>query len=196
MAFSLTRTTEVDAATADGVEPRRPDTTSTAGQRARVVDVLFERYRQRLLAFLTRLMASVDDAEDVVQDVYRRLLEVPALDDDEVRVRAFIFRIATNLAYDRFRARRVRGSETDLEEGVLADDSLDPDRIVGLEQCAAVIQQTLREIKPRCRQVFVLRVTEQLSYAQIATRLGVSTRTVERDIRYVIDVCHHKLKAE
>ncbi|MDX1563430.1 MAG: RNA polymerase sigma factor, partial [Gammaproteobacteria bacterium] len=135
-----------------------------------------------------------DDAEEIVQETYTRLLEVPKLDSLESRVRGYAFKIATNLAYDRFRSRQVQGKRVELEDAELSNAELDPGHIVGMTQCLEAIKQTLLELEPRARQVYLLRTAERLTYPQIAERLGISTRTVEREIRSVIDLCQQRLQ--
>ena len=182
-----------------GDEPRDsnvPSAERAVTDRIRLVDRLFAQYRSRLLSHVTSLMSSVDDAEEVVQEAYARLLEVETLDTAESRVRGYLFTIATHLAYDRFRARRRRGNRVDLEDNELPDGDLDPGHIVGFDQCVEILKQTLLEIKPRSRQVFLMRISEQLSYPDIAERLGISTRTVEREMRHVIDRCQRRLRIE
>ena len=160
------------------------------------VDKLFERYRRPLLRYLKGLLSSPDDAEDIVQETYARLLQAQSLDSAEHRIRGYIFKIATNLAHDRFREQRARGVQVTYEESELSDSALEPDRIVDFGQGLETIKQTLMEIRPRSRQVFLLRASEQLSYQEIAARLGISTRTVEREMRHAIDLCQRRLRIE
>ncbi len=160
------------------------------------VDKLFERYRRPLLRYLTGLLSTPDDAEDLVQETYARLLQAQSLDSEESRIRGYIFKIATNLAYDRFREQRTRGIQVTYEESELLDGDLEPDRIVDFDQGLETIKQTLMEIRPRSRQVFLLRASEQLTYQEIAARLGISTRTVEREMRHAIDLCQRRLRIE
>jgi len=58
------------------------------------------------------------------------------------------------------------------------------------------VRRTLHELKPRCRQVFLLRVSAELSYEEIAQRLGISKRTAEREMQHALDVCQRRLGAE
>jgi DNA-directed RNA polymerase specialized sigma24 family protein len=66
-------------------------------------------------SLLRYLLARREDAEDVAQETYVKLLGAAGLEQSEARVRAFMFKVATNLAYDRFRRRRVRGQQDDAE---------------------------------------------------------------------------------
>jgi RNA polymerase sigma-70 factor (ECF subfamily) len=156
---------------------------------------LFERFRLPLLRYLTDLLSRRDEAEDIVQETYLRLMQVDSIETG--RVRALIFKVATNLAYDRFRQRRARGPHGD--DSLLADlpahDPV-PERIVAFEQGVAIVKRTLLELKPRCRQVFLLRSTAELSYEEIAARLGISKRTAEREMQHALDVCQRRLAAE
>jgi RNA polymerase sigma factor (sigma-70 family) len=166
-----------------------------AERQTEIVARLFERFRRPLLRYLTDLLTRSDEAEDVIQETYVRLMQVEKLDAG--RVRALIFKVATNLAYDRFRRRRSRGPHGD--DDVLADlPSPDPapERIVAFEQGVEIVKRTLRELKPRCRQVFLLRTAEDLGYDEIAERLGISKRTVEREMQHALDVCQRRLGVE
>jgi RNA polymerase sigma-70 factor (ECF subfamily) len=163
-------------------EERRPE------QLAR----LFERFRRPLLRYLTDLLTRRDEAEDVVQETYVRLMHVEQIENG--RVRALIFKVATNLAYDRFRQRRTRGPHTD--DAALAEVASEdpaPERIVAFEQAVVIVKRTLLELEPRCRQVFLLRTAQDLRYEEIAARLGISKRTVEREMQHALDVCQRRL---
>jgi RNA polymerase sigma factor (sigma-70 family) len=169
-----------------------PESTDAFGRRHELVARTFERFRTPLLRFLTDLLSRRDEAEDLVQETYLRLLQVENIDVG--RVRALIFKVATNLAYDRFRQRRARGPHGDDEQlAALPAHGLEPDRIVALEQGVEIVKRTLLDLKPRCRQVFLLRTSEDLGYDEIAKRLGISRRTAEREMQHALDVCQRRL---
>jgi RNA polymerase sigma-70 factor (ECF subfamily) len=148
-----------------------------------------------LLRYLTDLLTRREEAEDVLQETYVRLMQVDQLESGGVR--ALIFKVATNLAYDRFRQRRARGPHGD--DDALADVASHepaPERIVALEQAVEIVKRTLLELKPRCRQVFLLRTAEELGYEDIAARLGISKRTAEREMQHALEVCQRRLDVE
>jgi RNA polymerase sigma-70 factor (ECF subfamily) len=155
---------------------------------------VFLRFRHSLLRYLRDLLSRREDAEDVAQETYLKLVHAGGLEQSEVRVRAFMFRVATNLAYDRFRQRRSRGRQDDSELVALADDTPTADRVVALEQALTIVERTLLGLPARCRQVFLLRVTHEWSYEAIAERLAVSKRTVEREMQQALEACEQSLK--
>jgi RNA polymerase sigma-70 factor (ECF subfamily) len=162
--------------------------------RTRCVTQVFERFRAPLTRYLRSLLARREDAEDVAQETYVRLLGAGGLEHSDVRVRAYMFKVATNLAYDRFRERRVRRHEPESALESLADNAPSIERIVTMEQSLLIVKRTLLDLPPRCRDIFLLRVSAEMSYEAIAARLGVSKRTVEREMQHALDACQRRLQ--
>ena len=168
-------------------------TPSPAAEHVRFVEHLFERYRRPLLRYVSGLLGRHADAEDVLQEAYARLLGVPTLDRTPARARAYLFKTATNLVHDRFRRPEPSTSETVLA-GAVADLSESPDGIVDFEQGLDAVRCALLGLKPRCREVFLLRTVDGLGYDEIAVRLRTSKRTVEREMKHALDVCQQRLE--
>src|SRR4051812_47866015 len=74
----------------------QPESMDAVGRRHELVARTFERFRTPLLRYLTDLLSWRDEAEDLVQETYLRLMQVENIDLG--RVRALIFKVATNLA--------------------------------------------------------------------------------------------------
>jgi len=170
----------------------QPESMDVAGRQHELVARAFERFRAPLLRYLTDLLSRRDEAEDLVQETYLRLMRIENIEVG--RVRALIFKVATNLAYDRFRQRRARGPHGDDEQlAELPGNQPAPDRIVALEQGIEIVKRTLLDLEPRCRQVFLLRTSAELDYDEIAKRLGISRRTAEREMQHALEVCQRRL---
>lgn len=167
--------------------------TAASNEHARFVRELFERHRHALLRYLKGLLTNRADAEDALQETYARLLDVTDLDQAGGRARAYLFKVATNLARDRFR-RRKESSIDDASADQLASGEDPPEVVVDFGRGLAIVKRTLLELKPRCRQVFLLRVAEELEYEAIAARLGISKRTVEREMQHALDACQRRLE--
>src|SRR5262245_11670869 len=120
------------------------ETAAAAGDpHAAFVTEVFVRFQRSLLKYLRNLLVRREDAEDVAQETYLRLVRSAGIERSETRVRALMFRAATNLAYDRFRQRRARGLHDDGELPVLPDESPPAERVVALEQALRVVERTL-----------------------------------------------------
>ncbi|HEX6996489.1 MAG TPA: sigma-70 family RNA polymerase sigma factor [Gammaproteobacteria bacterium] len=159
---------------------------------SRFVEHLFARYRRPLLRYVSALLGRRAEAEDVLQEAYARLLGVQTLDRTPARARAYLFKTATNLVRDRFRRADAFAVEAPSDD--LAEDAETPERIVDFEQGLDAVRRALLELKPRCREVFLMRAVDGLGYDAIATRLGISRRTVEREMKHALDVCQQRLK--
>lgn len=176
------------------LDSEREDTfaeTGAGAEHSRFVEHLFERYRRPLLRYLSALLGRPADAEDVLQEAYTRLLGVAELDRTPARARAYLFKMATNLVRDRFRRSEALAAEAPDD---LAADAATPERIAVFEQGLDAVRRALLELKPRCREIFLLRTVDGLDYDAIAARLGVSKRTVEREMKHALDVCQQRLK--
>jgi RNA polymerase sigma factor (sigma-70 family) len=165
-------------------------------QAQRLVE-LVDLHRSALVKYVNRILNCAEDAEDVVQETCVRLMRVQDLWRGEREVRAFLFKIATNLARDELRRRRTRchGMHLPHDSLDLVGEEQQPEEIV--DRCIAleVIANALSSLPPRYRQVFSLHVDEEMSYRAIARQLGISTKTVERDMSGAQELCQDRLKA-
>jgi RNA polymerase sigma-70 factor (ECF subfamily) len=159
-------------------------------QRDRLVE-LIGLHRPALLKYVKRMLVSAEDAEDIVQESCIRLLRVRDLWRSEREARAVLFKIATNLARDEMRRRKTRrhGHHQPYETLELVAEQEHVDEILDQDIARQVISQTLLRLPARYREVFNLHVEGHLSYRAIARQLGVSTKTVERDMSGVHELC-------
>ena len=167
---------------------------TAADVRTELVTRVFTRFRLPLLRYLRELLAGREDAEDVAQETYLRLVRAGTALQSEMHIRAAMFRAATNLAYDRFRQQRTHGRQDDAAIVDLRDEAPPAERVVAMEQALRVVERTLLALPPRCRQVFLLRTFHEWGYETIAERLGIGKRTVEREMQTALDACQRELR--
>ena len=140
-------------------------------------DLLIAQYEAELTRYLLRKGAAGQDASEIVQEAFCRLLEHP--DPDQLsNERAYLFRVAGNILIDRYRRNRVRDHYAEPADGqVFGRTETD-----GMEypEMAAAFHQALNELPPRCRQVFLLGRREGLSSKEIAKRMNISPRMVQK----------------
>jgi RNA polymerase sigma factor (sigma-70 family) len=147
-----------------------------------LLTMLFNKYRASLYRHLLGLVPSRDDAAELVQECYVRLLrhsDVARFDDV---ARGYLFRTATNLARDHFRRRRSHQTDRHVDiDGVhLPADEANPERAVAWNEAIASIKQCVQNLPVVTRRVFLLSRFRSKTYPEIAVMLGISTRTVER----------------
>lgn len=154
-------------------------------------DVLVEQYGGRVFGFLFRLTGSRHDAEDLMQDVFLRVVRTLARYDHDGRFEAWIFRIAANLVRDRVRRAKRTPRTFDLGDGGDfgaasagtdgwaglggAAESVDAPLVRGEE--VAELNQALDRLPPGEREVILLRHFSQMSFKEIAELMGTPLGT-------------------
>ena len=164
-------------------------------RRAELIAALFTRHRRSLLWYLSRLLPNRADAEEIVQEAFVRLLGVAHLDTDARRARNYLYATATNLARDNYRrqAARAQAAHVPLDGLQLEGEEPQPDRLVDAERGRRMLDLALRDIQPRPRRAFLLYVEDEMTYERIALELGVSKKTIERDISLTTALCRSRL---
>ncbi|MFI5696831.1 RNA polymerase sigma-70 factor [Kribbella sp. NPDC051586] len=140
----------------------------------------FAEHRSVLIGAAYRVVGSVSDAEDVVQEAWLRWTGV---DHDEVRdTRAYLIRITTRLALNRLREQKARREQYVgpwLPEPLATDD--DPEAAVELADSVSMAMLVVLEtLSPLERATFVLREVFDLPYDEIADTLGRSESAVRQ----------------
>lgn len=162
---------------------------------------LFERYQLSLYRYLTRLLHSRDEAKEILQETYLRILRQPNFEHVRTNARAYLFQTATNLARDLFRRKALRGIEADRE--LFSASGLDtprwdswPELALEGEQVKQLIVRTLHKLDPKVRSALLLYRFRDQKHQQISAMLGVSERTVERYIKEGLTLIAEQLKVE
>lgn len=131
-------------------------------------------------AYLSSRFPWLQDQDDVMQESYSRVMR--AQKNGTIKhARAFFFSTAHNAAVDLFRhkARHEHVQATDLRELPVLVETPGIGEILDQRQRHETLAEALARLPERCRQVIELRFQENLSYKEIAERLGVTTDTVK-----------------
>jgi RNA polymerase sigma factor (sigma-70 family) len=155
--------------------------------RAEVVERLFREHNEALLRFLRGRVGSHNEAREVAQEAYVRLL---SLDQPGAvsYLRAFLFKTAANIAIDRRRRDqnfdRVAGRQLFAE----LTENRTPERQLSGEQTLRDLGILIEGMPAKCRESFVLNQIQGLDAATIATQLGITDSMVRK---YVVRALLH-----
>ncbi len=141
---------------------------------------IFQYYRDLLFAVAYRMLGTVADAEDAVQDTWIRWSSAPR--DDVAEPKAYLVRIVTNTALDRLRlakARRESYIGSWLPEPLLTSPDV-ADRTELAESVSVAMLVVLESLTPEERAVFLLREVFGFRYAEIGETLGRSEAGVRQ----------------
>ncbi|HEX5071197.1 MAG TPA: sigma-70 family RNA polymerase sigma factor [Vicinamibacterales bacterium] len=134
----------------------------------------YDRTARPVWGYLARLTGDRALADDLLQETFYRFLRSGATPETEAHRRNTLFKIATNLARDAHRRRRVRPFFL----GDLPDVASHEDAAVTFEQTTDV-GRAMRALKPRDRAMLWLAYAEGSSHQEIAGVMGVQTASVK-----------------
>jgi RNA polymerase sigma-70 factor (ECF subfamily) len=136
-----------------------------------------------LLRYLRRNWREDSELADLRQDVYVRVYEAAAV-QRPLNVKAFVLATARNLLIDRARRAKIVSIEAvaDLDALECGVDELTPERHVAARIELRLLDNAIRKLPARCREVVQLRCIGGLSHREVAAAMGISEDTVEKQL--------------
>jgi RNA polymerase sigma factor (sigma-70 family) len=164
-------------------------TEATLAMLRRLLVDRYDDFRRRL----SRRLASPDLASDALQDAWLRLARAEAV--EAVRSPSdYLFGIALNAARDRLRAEARHLSAIEIDTLLnLADDAPGPVRITEARADLRALEAALAELPPRRRDILLAARLDGLPRQEIARRLGISLRLVEKELHLAQAYCLARL---
>lgn len=157
-------------------------------------DELVDRWHPSIWRYVRRLVSQSDEAEEITQEVWLRILRGILALGDPAGLPAWIFTIARRTVMDRLRARYGQPVLVPLEEET-SDlyGTSDPDLAWMDEE---ILTQALRELSPMEREVLVLFHLRELSLREVAQVLGIPDGTVKSRLSRARTALEQKLRTK
>jgi RNA polymerase sigma-70 factor, ECF subfamily len=156
---------------------------------SRAFGELVGRYRDRLVAFVNRMIGDRERAEDLVQEAFMRVYRHLHRFDPAKKFSTWIYTIASNLAKNELRNRSRSplvlyeslqpAGEPDRRPLQFEDSASRPDALFAGRYLREVIERAVAALSPHHREVFVMREIEGRSYEEIARLTGCNLGTVK-----------------
>src|SRR6202049_1486823 len=154
---------------------------TTSESRTEIFTKLFAESRQALHRYIQRFVGSSETGKESVQEAFLRTYRQR---ESVTTLRAFLFSTARNLAANEYRHRRIveRGALGDFGDSRVKTEQESPETELLRDERNQLIQEAIDRLPPQCRAAFALRVFHECSYKEVADRLGISAKTVEKHI--------------
>src|SRR5262245_46168418 len=175
-----------------------------ARQERRLADTI-RREQGRLRTFIRTRVADIDEAEDILQDVFCELIEAVRLMQPIEHASAWLFRVARNRITDLYRKRKptvsmdgpVTGGE---QRGLLFEDLLPspdagPDAAYTRRVLLDELDAALDDLPEEQRDVFVAHELEGRSFKELAAETGLSVNTLLARKHYAVLRLRRRLQA-
>ena len=159
-------------------------------------DLLYERHEARLFSFLRAMVGDREDAEEVLHDAFLSALrEKSAAFDRDGSFRAWLYRVARNMALNRRRStgRRERSIASAPADRSVAGATHPPDATLEARQLEDALTAALRRLPTQLGELWHLRASG-LSYEQIASVVDAPLGTVKSRMHQMVSVLREELK--
>jgi len=156
----------------------------------------FAEYKIPLRNYFLKRVNNAEEAEDLVQEVFLRLLKRNVSDQID-SLDAYLFRVAANTYKDclRYHATRGEGQHCSLEDAPEPRSEISAERVVIAKQSLNQLEKELDNLPERTRDIFVMRAIQNRPYAEIAKVMDISTRAVEKHTAKALDILGEALSS-
>ncbi len=168
----------------------------------------FLKEKDKLLGFIRSRVSSVEEAEDILQDVFYQFVAGFDTIESIDRVTSWLYSVARNKIIDRYRRDAARPQKADFEalsghddeapltlQEILPDLDNSPESVLLREAIWEEILDALSELPAEQREIFMLNEIEEKGFREIAEETGVSINTLLSRKRYAILALRKRLQA-
>jgi len=141
--------------------------------------ILVDRWEQPVFAFLNRMLGSAEEAQDLTQETFLRVVRGAAKYRASGQFRSWLFRIAGNQARSRLRRRKIVRWVTFDARAHDVPDERHAERELEREDTRTTVRAALARLPERQRQAVLLRQYQEMSYREIAEQLDTTVPAVE-----------------
>jgi RNA polymerase sigma-70 factor (ECF subfamily) len=158
---------------------------------------LTEEFRPALLRYFSRRLSNQSEIEDLVQDVFLRLLNHQNVTEME-GARGYVFETANSVFVDWLRKSRTRRADRHdpFDPQHHGSTDFEAERVLSGREELARATAILMELPERTRVIFVLRRIEGMKYKDIARHLGISVSAVEKNVSRAMSYLMERLDDE
>jgi RNA polymerase sigma-70 factor (ECF subfamily) len=154
----------------------------------------FRQYYGRLCTYVAGFTNDIDEAEEVVQQVFVDIWEKRKELSVSVSFKSYLYRAAHNRAINRIRHGKVRQLHADEYRHVTSLSHENTAEAIHQKELQKKIAEAINVLPEQCRMVFKLSRFEDLKYSEIADQLGISVKTVENHMGKALRILREELK--
>lgn len=152
--------------------------------------ILFDSYFDSVRSYIYYRCSDMDLASDIAQEVFMKIWEKQLMPDKN-KEKGLLYKMANDLFISHYRHQMV---ELNYSQSIVVEQSEpSPDTGLDYEELTQTYQRALSEMPEGQRVAFLMSRTEELKYAEIAERLQISVKAVEKRITNALSHLRAKL---
>ncbi|MHC6730737.1 RNA polymerase sigma factor [Segatella copri] len=153
----------------------------TANNQGQMIANFYTVHHAELVNFATSRLGNREESEDLVQDVFIKMMSFEGMINEET-IKSFAFTIAANKIKDHLRRRIFRHQ---MEESKMYEMELQhshAERLAEYHDTLRIVNQNVDKLSPTCAKVYRMSLFDDMTAGDIAEELQVSKRTVESQL--------------
>jgi RNA polymerase sigma factor (sigma-70 family) len=162
------------------------------------LEKVYRSERKSLLGFIRSRTGSLEEAEDLLQDVFFQAIRAASVTDPIENVVGWLYTIARNKIIDRYRRRKDTVSlqqerEEVMLEDLIADSGIDIEKEVIRRAVMDALIEALEELPPEQRDAFIQQAIEGKTFREISEQSGIPLNTLIARKRYAVQFLRKRL---
>lgn len=158
-----------------------------------VFETVFRQYYAPLCRYARPMLGDIDEAEEVVQAVFLAVWERRETLLITTSLKAYLYRAVHNRCLNRLNQQSVQAGHRQQAADELYSNPPSPTQQLMTDELSTRLQQAMGRLPEQCRRAFELSRFDELSYREIADRLGIATKTVENQIGKALRILRTEL---
>jgi RNA polymerase sigma-70 factor (ECF subfamily) len=167
---------------------------SPAQDRSQALTEIFRNHHAALVRFLAVRTGSTEDAKEIVQEAYARVLALDRPGTISV-LAGYLWRIAVNLAVDRRRQRTLRERFSSAVRASAERQEFSAESMCEARERLAIVERALGELPPKCIEAFVLHVLRGLKFDDVGREMGTSGEMARKHVARSLEYLQTRLDA-
>lgn len=159
-----------------------------------VFEQAFRFYYQRLCNYACNIVDDMDEAEEVVQQLFLNVWEKRMQIEINTSLKSYLYRAAHNACLNKLKQTKVRKLYADEQIQITGTGYEHTSQTILKTELEKQIDKAINTLPEQCRLVFKLSRFEEMKYAEIATHLGISIKTVENHMGKALKIMREQLK--
>lgn len=158
------------------------------------IEIIFKTYYQPLCGYANKILADIDCAEEIVQEIFFQLWQKREDLPEIASFKSYIYRSVHNACLNFIKHKKIEQKHTDHILYVQENAKEDFVDLAETNQLQDKIRQAIDKLPTERKKIFLMIRYDDLKYSEVAEKLGISIKTVENQMGSALKLMRQELK--